>query len=301
MSLVLNPDIYRAVLECLPIGVYLVDRNRQIAFWNASAERITGYLGQEVVGRFCHDNLLMHCDQNEAVLCGLACPLAQTMQDGCLREASVFLRHKDGQRIPVRVEAIPLRDEFGAIIGSAEFFEERRSRFADNRPHRVFAPAAFDDATELPGCEATEAGLEATMEEFNVSAKPFGVLCIAIDHLDQLRSFDGHQAVRAILHAAAQTMVRSSRPADLVGRWQADRFVAVLSCSVTAGLLNYAERVKRLVSLAGVPWWGDRLTFTVSMGGTMAGPGDTVESLIERAGRALEACQAQQENSILVV
>ena len=115
MPLELNPEIYRAVLESVPVGVYLTDRKRQIVFWNASAERITGYLGQEVIGHFCHDNLLMHCDENQVALCDGACPLAQTMQDGRTREANIFLRHKEGQRVPVRVQAVPLRDEFGVI------------------------------------------------------------------------------------------------------------------------------------------------------------------------------------------
>ena len=136
MQLELNLEIYRAVLESVPVGVYLTDRKRQILFWNTHAETITGYLGQEVVGRFCHDNLLMHCDENQVALCGCDCPLARAMQDGRAQEASVFLRHKDGQRVPVRVKAVPLRDESGAVIGAAEFFEERSFRATEMRcPH----------------------------------------------------------------------------------------------------------------------------------------------------------------------
>src|ERR1700722_1766442 len=101
MPLELSPDIFRAVLESLPIGVYLTDRKRQIAFWNASAEKLTGYLGQEVIGHFCTDSLLMHCDDSQTALCSCACPLAQTMQDGRPRDVNVFLRHKEGQRVPV--------------------------------------------------------------------------------------------------------------------------------------------------------------------------------------------------------
>jgi diguanylate cyclase (GGDEF)-like protein/PAS domain S-box-containing protein len=301
MALALNPDIFRAVLECLPIGIYLVDRNRQIAFWNAGAERITGYLGQEVIGHLCHDNLLMHCDENQAALCGEACPLAHTMLDGRPRDADVFLRHKDGQRVPVRVRAIPIRDEFGAIIGSAEFFEERTSRTPEMRPRRVTDTDALDAVTGVPDRPAMLAVLKTALEEFAVSQKAFGVLCIAIDKLDHLRSFDGNRAVREVLYAAAQTLTGSIRPTDVVGRWQAERFAALIACPAAAGLLSCAERVKRLVSLAGVPWWGERLSVTVSMGGTMVRAGDTVESLMQRAEENLEACLQDQANSILVV
>src|SRR6476661_5987437 len=53
-----DPEIYQTVLEGLETGVYLVDRNRRIRFWNKGAEQITGYLRQDVVGRFLRDHLL---------------------------------------------------------------------------------------------------------------------------------------------------------------------------------------------------------------------------------------------------
>jgi diguanylate cyclase (GGDEF)-like protein/PAS domain S-box-containing protein len=300
MPLALNPDIYRAVLECLPIGVYLVDRGRQIVFWNTSAERITGYLGQEVIGHFCHDNLLMHCDENQAILCGTACPLKNTMQDGRAREANVFLRHKDGQRVPVRVRAVAIRDEFGAIIGSAELFEERGCRLTEAGTSRVSAGISLDEVTELPGRRAMLAGLETALEQFAATQEPFGVLSIAIDNLDHLRSFDGQQAVRAVLYAAGQTLARSTRPSDMVGRWRQDRFAAIVVCPAATGLRTCAARVQRLVGMADVAWWGDRLSVTVSIGGTMVRAGDTVESLMGRAEDALEASLAEHGNSILV-
>ncbi|HLY16255.1 MAG TPA: PAS domain-containing protein [Bryobacteraceae bacterium] len=301
MALALNPDIYRAVLDSLPIGVYLVDVNRQIAFWNTSAERITGYLGQEVIGRFCQDNLLVHCDENLANLCGSACPLANTMHDGRPRAASVFLRHKDGRRIPVRVRAVPIRDDFGAIVGSAEFFEERLSRETEIRARRASAGMTLDDTTELPDRHAVLGALGSALEEFATSQVPFGILCLAIDNPAHLRQFDGRQAVKAVLYAAGQTISATLRPSDMVGRWQEERFMALIACPAPEGLLNCAERVKRLVGLTGVPWWGDRLSVTVSIGGTVAQAGDTVESLTRRVEEALAASLAEGADAIQLV
>src|SRR6267154_2296966 len=53
-----DPEIYQSVLDSLETGVYIVDRNRRIRFWNEGAEKITGYLRQDVVGRFLRDHLL---------------------------------------------------------------------------------------------------------------------------------------------------------------------------------------------------------------------------------------------------
>ena len=86
MSGLLNAEQCQAVLEGLPNGVYVVDRERKILFWNKGAEQITGYRGQDVVGRHCQDNLLMHCDENYNGLCGDGCPLKETMFDGRPRD-----------------------------------------------------------------------------------------------------------------------------------------------------------------------------------------------------------------------
>ena len=53
-----NPEIFRSILETLPTGVYLVDRDRKILFWNRAAENVTGYLRQDVVGHFLREHLL---------------------------------------------------------------------------------------------------------------------------------------------------------------------------------------------------------------------------------------------------
>ena len=58
-----DPAIFRSILEILPTAVYLVDRNRRIIFWNAGAEEITGYLRQDVVGRFLREHLLEANDE----------------------------------------------------------------------------------------------------------------------------------------------------------------------------------------------------------------------------------------------
>lgn len=301
MSLNLTPDIYRAVLESLPMGVYLTDLKRQILFWNTAAERITGYLGQEVIGHFCHNNLLMHCDENQIVLCGSACPLARTMHDGDPREAGLFLRHKDGQRISVRVRSVPIRDEFGAIVGAAEFFEERSHRAQEMRGPNRWEDVSLDKVTDIPDRRATLAVLEAAIERFAGSQDSFGVLSIAVDNLDHVRHVYSCQAVNEVLYAAAQTLEGGTRPEDLVGRWREDRFVALVACPTGDGLQSCAGRLQRLVSLASVPWWGDRLSFTVSMGGTMVRPGDTVELLLGRAEEALEAAAAAHAGSVSLV
>src|SRR5215467_6168993 len=88
-----DPEIFRTVIETLQTGVYAVDRDRRIMLWNDGAERITGYLRQDVVGRTFGEGLLMHCDANGCELPGELSPLAATILDGRRRLSRVGERH----------------------------------------------------------------------------------------------------------------------------------------------------------------------------------------------------------------
>ncbi len=103
-------DIYRDLLEQIYDGVYFVDTERRILFWNRGAERITGFSRDEVLNHCCHDNILKHFDGSGTCLCQNECPPMKTIQDGQAREAEAFLHHKDGHRVPILVRVTPVRN-----------------------------------------------------------------------------------------------------------------------------------------------------------------------------------------------
>lgn len=297
----LDQETHKAVLESLPIGVYLVDLERRILLWSRGAEELTGYLRQEVIGRLCHDDLLMHCSESEACLCGTGCPLQQTMYDGRPRSAELFLLHKDGRRVPVLVRAVPFHDEHGAIIGAVECFDKRQVfPAADPGLPEIRDAGPIDALTTLPERSATELLLGAYIKGYEASRIPFGVAMIAIDGLNELHEKDGPNAVAAVFRATGRTLESVMGPHDMIGRWSEDRFLAVVTACTEPALRRAANMMKRLVSLERVPWWGDRLAVAICVGGAVVGDGDTVESLVDRAEIALE-CSAGQGGDFVEV
>ena len=119
---------YEKIIENLYDGLYFVDRNRLITYWNKAAERISGYTAKEVVGKSCHDNILTHVDGDGNNLCLDLCPLAQTIADQEVREVEIYMHHKDGHRVPVSVRTSTLTDDEGNVIGGIELFTDISSR-----------------------------------------------------------------------------------------------------------------------------------------------------------------------------
>jgi len=119
-----NPSSFHAkLLECFLDGVYFVDAERKIIYWNQCCEHLTGYSASEAVGRHCYD-FLEHFDEAGTALCTNACPLASTIGDGQQREVEVFLRHKLGHMVPVCVRVAPIMDRSRQIVGAVGVFRD---------------------------------------------------------------------------------------------------------------------------------------------------------------------------------
>lgn len=119
-----SDSVLSTVLNSIFDGVYIVDRERRIIFWNRAAEAITGHLAKDVMGRCCHDSLLNHIDENGTMLCFSACPLARSIQTGESIRAKVYPTHRDGHRFPVYTHIGAIRDERGEIIAGIEVFRD---------------------------------------------------------------------------------------------------------------------------------------------------------------------------------
>jgi PAS domain S-box-containing protein len=112
------------VLDCIFDGVYIVDKKRQILFWNMGAEHITGYTAKEVEGRKCYDGILDHIDEHGNLLCKNRCPLVRTLHTGEHVREKIYPLHQSGRRFPVMTHVAPIRDQAGNIIAAIEVFRD---------------------------------------------------------------------------------------------------------------------------------------------------------------------------------
>lgn len=122
------------ILDFLGDGVYVCDRDRTIVYWSKSAERITGWTAEDVVGRRCLDDVLCHVDKDGHRLCGEEfCPLHRSMITGASTSVPVivFAKMKDGGRVPMQVSVAPIRDAGGEVLGGVETFRDVTSALAD--------------------------------------------------------------------------------------------------------------------------------------------------------------------------
>lgn len=309
-----SSDFYKSLLDNLFDGVYFVDLERRITFWNKGAERLTGYTAGEVVGSCCWDNILCHVTETGVNLCTTACPLIETMACRKPHQADIYLKHKSGHRVPVQVRVAPIVDKKGHVTGAVEVFSDNSPQLRmQHELHRLEQMASLDKLTEVSNRRYGEIALSARLQELERHGWCFGVLFLDIDDFKGVNDRHGHETGDLALKMVARTLAANLRGYDNVVRWGGEEFVVILAQIKPEQLGAIAEKVRMLIANNGlliselpatsVQTSRDRRTgqrstitvkapggeegamlkVTVSIGATMARPGDTVESLIGRA------------------
>jgi len=291
MSNLQDAEFCRAVLDSLPTGVSVIDHDGKILFWNQGAERIVGYHQHEVIGRH-NGSILGLCQSGDCARCGTACPFIATLREGKSSEEQMVLQHKQRHAVAVRMRFAPVRDLHGSIVAVvANFYiHNQKSSREDRRP--VIPACCTDEITGLANHAFTEFHLRENLAAFAECHVPFGLIVIRADQLEHFRASYGRKASDSILQVIAQDLSQIFRPGDFIGRWDEDKFIALLANCEEIGVRKAFERVQKLIRGASIPWWGEQLSLTTSLGYASGESGDRVASILQRAQRLLAPTSA---------
>jgi len=108
----------KIILDSIADGVFTVDSDWKITSFNRAAEKITGIIKDEAIGRYCWEVF-------RASICEQGCSLRQTMETGHpIVNQPVFIVNSKGDRIPISISTAILQDAKGKMIGGVETFRD---------------------------------------------------------------------------------------------------------------------------------------------------------------------------------
>ncbi len=295
----LGDEFHRILLDNLYDGVYFVTPDREIIYWNDAAERMTGFIKLEMIGRHCWDNRLMHVDRNGANLCLDRCPLEKSIQEDRMSEDEVYFHHKEGHRVPVMVRVSPVRDAMGAIIGGVEIFSDNsRSVELTERIEELTKLALLDPLTRIGNRRYGELNLAARLNEFERYGWFFGVLFMDIDHFKNINDRYGHEAGDRVLRMVATTITNGLRSSDTMSRWGGEGFIAFFPNVDADQLLYIANKLRILVETSSIFLEGNKIEATISIGATIARKEDTAITLIRRVDDLMYRSKTEGRNRV---
>lgn len=120
----MHETTYRLILDSLSEGVCAVDREWRVTTFNRAAQELTGVSAEEALGISFGE--LFHCE-----ICECSALLSGVMETGKpIAEVATRIASRGGERIPISVNASPIRNDAGEMVGLV-------ATFRDNRPLEV--------------------------------------------------------------------------------------------------------------------------------------------------------------------
>lgn len=292
----------KKITENLFEPAYLVDENRKIVAWNNECEKVTGYLASEVTGNYCYDNILRHITDNGKQLCHDGCPLQESIKSGKINSADVYLHHKEGYRIPVRVKTIPVTDNDGKISMALEVFTDKRDEDTLYRENRKLKMKMLTDPlTKLYNRRFMDYQIKMAFNEAQVFKTNPGIIFMDIDDFKNVNDTYGHETGDKVLKALANTIRHNVRQSDFPGRFGGEEFIVLIRDTSKDEILQIAEKLRKLIEMLTITTKNEEiLNITVSAGCAIMNEKDNPQTLIDEADKNMYTAKKQGKNKVVI-
>ncbi|MBN8729547.1 MAG: diguanylate cyclase [Acidobacteria bacterium] len=294
-----EPELFRQILDEIDEGVCFVGRGDRVLFWNRAAEEISGYAGGEMVGRDFGAQMLHEWHRHGCDRCALGCPARATAQGRTLRRSNLFLRHKEGHAVAVRMRRSPMLDARARVVGEVRLFRAACDGLACvDRLSHLGEPALVDRLTGFGNRRFAEGGLTEALARQQREGRGFAVLLADLDGLADVNWIRGQAAGDTALRVASASLAAALRRFDLLARWGDSAFAVIIEGLEPSALACLAHRLSELVAWSRVRDEAGEFSITLSVGGCHPSSGDSVDTLMRRAEANLR--QAKNEGRGLV-
>ena len=290
---------HQQLVDNMNDAVVFVDATSKIVFWNHGAERLTGIGGQSVQNRRWTPELLELSDERGKRIDDSECPVLETLRTCQQRIRRLMIRGRSGRAVSIEAHMLPIVDSDGAVSGCTLLMHDVSPELSlEARCQSLHELATKDPLTQV----ANRAEFNRVHEMFVVvhleQRLPCSLIICDIDHFKQVNDTFGHQAGDDVLKSFAQLLKRFCRPGDLVSRYGGEEFVILCTDCDNAVAARRAESLRHaFAELSHVALEGR--CCTCSFGVTEIQPGDTPETMLRRADRALFCAKEKGRNTVV--
>jgi len=287
------------LLDNMYDAVVFIDATGHITLWNRGAERLTGIAGASLHGQVWRPELLDLADEKGHPINEADCPVQVAINCGVQSLRRLTINGRNQQAVAVDTHAIPVIDDRGVSHGAILLFHDASSETSlEQRCQKLHEKATKDPLTQVANraeYDRVHAMFVAAHQQQQV---PCSLLMCDLDRFKSVNDTFGHQAGDEAIKCLASLMKSSCRPGDLVARYGGEEFVMLCADCDNASAVRRAEQIRK--SLAQIPQPKmDGRNVTVSFGATEIQPGDTPETMLRRADRALLMAKANGRNCVV--
>jgi diguanylate cyclase len=160
--------------------------------------------------------------------------------------------------------------------------------------------ADTDFLTELPNRRRFIRALEDFLKDLKIKNYPFSFIILDIDNFKSINDTYGYLVGDEVLKEIANILKFYLRVNTITGRLGGEEFGIILPGVDLESAKNVAERLRKIIENRKIHFDDKVIKVTASFGVTEAKESDTVESLINRADKALYEAKKSGKNKVVV-
>lgn len=149
----------------------------------------------------------------------------------------------------------------------------------------LYESATRDTLTGLENRRQMTAYLRHHLARAERLSNPLTFLLVDLDHFKAVNDRHGHDVGDEALVHIAGILRRTCRDTDLVARWGGEEFALILPDTNLDQARTLAERIRTSVSKSELMAGSNTIHLTISVGGATYQPGDSNDSLFQRADK----------------
>ncbi len=280
-------------------AVVFVDGDLRIVEWNHGAERLTGISASSVCQHRWQAELLTMKDERGEPLAEKDCPVAWAIRSGVQSLRRLTIAGRNGQPTTVDTHVIPVTADGGDPLGAVIHLHDASSETSlEQRCQSLHEKATKDPLTQVANRAEFDRVHEVFVAAHEQQQLPCSLIICDLDRFKQANDTFGHQAGDEVICSLATVLKNACRAGDLVARYGGEEFVVLCADCDGRSAASRAEEIRRTLAQIPQPRMEGR-TVTASFGVTEIQPGDSPETMLRRADRALLQAKAKGRNRIV--
>ena len=287
---------YLYLLESLFDGFYITDPEGRIVVWNGGMESITGTSWRKARSGYVPQYVHYQTKFDQPLAPG-AYPVADVVRSGRVQTVEVKIKDATGAWLLVEVQTMPLIDQGGQVHGYAEILRDLSGKKTKTGDRDLRLMASRDALTHVANRGELKSKLELLLQEYQRSGfeKSFSVIFMDVDHFKRANDTYGHAAGDEVLVSIARLLQHETYSGELVARYGGEEFVVLCPDTELEEAFKRAERLRLAIKDARVVQT-DEFRVAASFGVSTIEPDDTIDTVVQRADKALYMSKRQGRN-----
>ena len=289
---------FQSLMSSADDGIAFTNSEGVVTRWNDAMESLTSVVAEAIIDQEWSPEALhfTHSESNaDEELDLVRCCLAT----GNVFSRSMVIHQPGGPSIPVHVKVTPVTGSQPGVLGTVVIVEDlSEQKVMLRKLENLHQKSTLDGLTGMANRAYFDEQLEISTKLAQLGKESFSLVICDIDHFKRVNDVYGHPAGDDAIRCFAEIMKAHSRDGDIVARYGGEEFLLLTPKCDNATTARRAELIREALERTRLEAIGGE-SITASFGVTEFQPGDSPETVLARADRALLKAKDNGRNRVI--